>query len=209
AEKELMLARELMRPWVVSDATAPIITVDFYLGLLRLRHGRSAEAVLLLDDAVRGFASLEWIQRTDYTYEVRASLGEAYESAGNLDAAFRSMNRALEGSIATLGEHHPTTQLIRIGLARVALQRSGPVDAQAIASAIDTNVLMAASPEPDSLAVAELQKLKGLIAMRQNRLPDARTNLAEAARIYRARYGANHASTRAIEEQLATVTRLA
>lgn len=193
ADTELARALELMRPWVVGDQSGQVLSVQYMIGQLRLREGRTVEAVAILERIVKTLGALEWAQRSNHMSEILSWLATAYMETGKLDNAESSMRRALEISEAVDGKLHPQSQSIRVGVAALALRRYGPAAARKILEEVEPAVFQRLGS--DHPFMAELRRVQGLTVLAEGKGDEARIELSEALRLFESRYGPKHKFT--------------
>ncbi|MEQ1438893.1 winged helix-turn-helix domain-containing protein [Fontimonas sp. SYSU GA230001] len=203
ADAALKKAEDLMRPWVVGSNSVILASVHWFRARLWSRQGRYAQAIALREQTIASLESQDWIRTVDHTYEVRADLAFDYRDTRRLDEAESAMRKALDSSQAVLGATHPTTQRIRIGLADIVRRADGAEPASKILAGVDIDAL--ARLGPDHPLSGELAREQGLIASAQGRLGEARARLETAQRIFRTRYGGEHAYTHRAAAELAQV----
>jgi len=200
AEAELSRAEELLRGWVAADNSMQILSVQLGRGFLRLRQGRSKEAVAILEPALGALTSLEWVRNNDAVAEFRSWLAQAYSAQGRDAKARQTMQKAVEVSVKQWGPRNPMSQGMRIAFADV-VRVQDPASARKALDSVDQDVL-AGLGEKHPYA-AQWQRVLGLLALAEGRRADAERSLQEALRIFEARYGREHAFTRRARAELA------
>jgi non-specific serine/threonine protein kinase len=135
----------------------------------------------------------------DHTGTVRRALAEAYLRQAKYDEALTTLQKAVLVSTAADGATHPDTQSIKLTLAEAFLAAGRDADAQQTLTAppaFDLSALPQHHPY-----VAQLYRVKGLLALHARDRTRARESLLQAKAIYEALYGSAHwRSVRARQE---------
>ncbi|MFA5941167.1 MAG: winged helix-turn-helix domain-containing protein [Sinimarinibacterium sp.] len=193
SDRELSEALRLFLEWSPSDQSGVVLAVTATIGFLRLRQGRTDEAIALIENPVSTLARLAG-PSVDQQSEIRSWLALAYQASGRLDVALSEMSSALASSERAHGKAHPLTQHLCIARADILRERGEATEAQAVLSQVDRAALERLAPDHPYLA--ELHRVEGLIAGAEGRHEAARGSLERALLIFKSRYGAQHGFTR-------------
>jgi len=206
AKVELDRAHEIALRW------SPVLSWTeirprFFTALMFLQQDQPAKADPILADIVRideenEAAYLEAHKGStavlDHTGPVRQALGEAYAREGRLAESVATLRGAVAVSERANGPSHPQVISARLSLAESLLADRDP-DAKNFFASIPGSALKtlpAAHP-----IVAQWERVRGLIELRQNNVSEARVALQRAYEIYQTVYGsANWRALRAHEE---------
>ena len=201
AERELQDALQQSQAWALDQHNSLVLSLRFAVAQLRLRQGRTAEAVALLERLIQNMLAAPWNVEVDNTPEPRRWLGLAYAGLGRLDAAETALRRAAEIGSKTFGDKHPLRQAALIALADVVRLRHGADSAREVLASVDAVALGKLGPEHP--LQAERRRVLGLVDLAEGKLAQAQTELREASRIFELRYGAGHSFSRRSREDLA------
>ena len=201
AEGELAQAIAILHRWAADDTNSAAIHARAKTGMLRLRQGRTDEAIAVLTAALAsGKSGIE----KDRNYRIRYWLAQAYRDAGRLVEARTTVQAARKGAEALLGANHPFTQGIYVLHAEIlCLQREWP-GARQVLSAVDERVFSAFGEAHPQLG--ELRQVEGMLALADNRQGEARRGLEQALGIFEKTYGPQHRFTRRARLELAGLT---
>jgi serine/threonine protein kinase/DNA-binding winged helix-turn-helix (wHTH) protein len=200
ADQELAIAAQIAGRLLEDDSRYPML-IRQDLGQLRLEQGRPAEAAAVLEQVLRTVAASRTTTDREFSAQMRYYLGLAYQAQRHLPEAAEMLRGAVERGKASDGPDYPTTLQMQIGLADVLREQGQPDQAQALLDQV------AASGFPglpkDHPIAAEQQRVQGLLLLQRNEHGPARAALAEALRIYAARYGAAHWRSLRARQELA------
>ncbi len=204
AEAELERARAITENWAVSQASLMRLSLDLNLGYLRLRQGRTDEAILLLRTAADGIeAALQAAQLDDLTGEYRVILALAHRASGDTVQAEEILRDALAREQKFRGETHPLTQRARIELTKLLAETGRLGAARKELAQIDTAVLSKLGDHHPYQG--RYHQARGQIAQLENERETARRELGAARAIFAASYGPTHSYTRALEQELSAL----
>ena len=203
AEGELAQAITILNRWAADGTNSAAIHVQAKTGMLRLRQGRTDEAIAVLTGALAsGKSGIE----KDRNYRIRYWLALAYRDAGRLAEARATVQAARKGAEALLGPNHPFTQGIYVLHAEILCLQREWQGARQVLSAVDERgflVFGAAHPQ-----LGELRRIEGVLALADHRLLDARQALEQALGIFEKAYGPQHRFTQRARLELAGLTAL-
>jgi serine/threonine protein kinase/DNA-binding winged helix-turn-helix (wHTH) protein len=194
AESAKILDQALIvaRKWTREEGTV-IRTIRIFQARLNMEQGNAANAIPILEEvlsAVEGPGK----ERLDGSFAVNRPLAEAYQRLGRLTDAALTMQTALASSEASLGNGHPTTREIRTGL--VDILREQGLHSEARRLLMDDRPLAFDDLPPEHPARAALHRVQGLLFLEEHDPIRARTELADAQRIYSISLGSDNWETR-------------
>jgi tetratricopeptide (TPR) repeat protein len=214
AQAELNVAAELGMRWAPPD-TWTAVRPRFYMALMLLQEDDAAKAEHILADIVNYADSLKsaYMEKhkdlpieTDSSWPVRQALGEAYARTGKLAEAIATLQVAVKLGELADGPEHSSVLSARLDLAEALIADHREAAARDMVAAISPAEL-AKLPAVHPI-LAQWNLVKGLLAMRQEDMSDARRSLQTASEIYQSLYGAtNWHAVRSKRELLLTTGR--
>jgi serine/threonine protein kinase/DNA-binding winged helix-turn-helix (wHTH) protein len=207
AKTELDRAHALSIQWVPLPSWTEV-RPRFFMALLFLQQDDPARAAPILADIVQFEDDNEstYLQKhkgsppeLDHTGPVRQALGEASARLGQIQDSLKTLEQAVKVNDRANGTQHPLTISSRLSYAESLLADRRNADAQSLLDLVPETSL-AALPSIHPI-VAQWLRVRGLLALRQGSVTDARQSLERSYEMYRAVYGPEHWRTiRALRE---------
>jgi serine/threonine protein kinase/DNA-binding winged helix-turn-helix (wHTH) protein len=210
AKLELDRAHDLALQWV-PVASWTEVRPRFFTAILFLHQDQPEKAAPILAEIVQfeddnEAAYLESNKGSepdlDHTGLVRQALGEAYARQGRLTESVQILKRAVAVIDRANGPSHPQVISTRLSLAESLLANDGDADISAVLASIPESSL--ASIPTTHPILAQWNRVRGLMELRENKIVEARNSLLRTYEIYKSVYGAaNWRVLRAHQELLA------
>lgn len=201
AREQLTRAEESAVQWAPAT-TWTVVRPRFFLAqvLLEANQPHSAQAtfaeIVSLQDRLAGAHP-----DLDHTGPVRQALAETYLLEGDIDDAIQTLRKALEASARADGPEHPVTVSIRSSLVEALLAGGHAEEAKSIFAA--TALTSLDSLPPVHPFRAQLQRVRGILALQNGDMSGAEMSLRNSLDIYRALYGTSHWRTIRARQELA------
>jgi serine/threonine-protein kinase len=154
------------------------------LAQLLVDTGQPTQAVSALREALAHLRAASG-ESNAQGVDIWSQLGQAYEREGNLREAEASYRQALDISLTRFGAGHPRSSRLQYLLARV-LARSGRLSESAGLLDQAHDSLLSRS-NPDLARLAEIDSLRGWLALERDQPADALPELADALAMWRRR----------------------
>lgn len=194
AEALLSSSLEALRDWVADDSSFMVQSVLVHQAWLRLKQGRTSEAVNLFRGVLEVLNSEPLLARSAVAGDIRSRLALAYFATGERAAAERALRHALDIQVESMGEKSPQAQISRCWLVDFLLEQGMTAEAETTLSRVDRRSLAAIGP--DHPYSAELARVTARLRAAQGQREDAARWMREAIRIYALRYDNDHSALR-------------
>jgi non-specific serine/threonine protein kinase len=208
ADAELQRAQDLATRWAAAESWTEI-RPRYFRALLFLHQDRPERAEPILADLVRYqdeniaaylAANQDAGVQLDHTGAARQALGETYARQGKIPQAIATLQKSVSVGETADGAQHPRVMSARLSLAETFLMAGQDEEARLAFQSVSTNEL-ARIPANHPLR-AQWNRVKGLLAQRQNEMAESRKALRAAFEIWQASYGPSHWRTVRAHEEL-------
>jgi eukaryotic-like serine/threonine-protein kinase len=201
AEKLLFQARDFFEAWLPRKHFYHALP-RLFIARLRLEQQRPLEAVAQIQEG------MEFCNLGGCTPRLRAELlvhvGHAHARLGNWQKAVTVLSDSLKIYQELHGSNHVGTIKTRVSLAEALLKSGRTREASDMLAAI--NPKAAAALRPGQVAVAELRRVEGLLALHNKDFARARSALEESLEITTRRLGAGNWRVDRLRKELEQVS---